>query len=82
MGRSKLLNALVSCHGFRSGSGYIMMKTTAYKVFCHHCITALTRNKVKWNKGESTFVNRGYSNWKDAIMAFKSTKDQIVIGVP
>ena len=29
------------------------------------------RNKVKWNKGESTFVSKGYSNWKDAVMAFK-----------
>lgn len=40
-------------------------------VFCHLCVTALVRNKIKWNKGESTFVGRGYSNWKDAIMAFK-----------
>ena len=35
-------------------------------VFCHPCVLALLRNKVKWNKGESTFVSRGYSNWKDS----------------
>jgi len=39
--------------------------------FCHLCVTALVTNKIKWNKGESTFVSRGYSNWKDVIMAFK-----------
>ena len=27
-------------------------------VFCHLCVTALVRNKIKWNKGESAFVSR------------------------
>ena len=40
-------------------------------VFCHPCVIASSRNKVKWSKGESTFINKGYSNWKDAVMAFK-----------
>ena len=47
-------------------------------VFCHPCVIALLRNKVKWSKGESTFVSRGprgYSNWEDAVMMFKSMKD-------
>ena len=26
---------------------------------------------MKWNKGESTLASRGYSNWKDAVTAFK-----------
>ena len=33
-------------------------------------------------QGESAFVSRGYSNWKDAIMAYKNTRDQTAIKVP
>ena len=45
-------------------------------VFCHPCIIALSRYKVKWSKGKSTFTSRGYSNyWKDAVMVFKKHKE-------
>ena len=41
-------------------------------VFCHPCVIVLSWNKVKWSKGESTFVSKGYSKWRDAVMVFKN----------
>ena len=72
LGRSRSLNALVSRHGSLSGSAWLHYDEDSRDVvFCHPCVTALSRNKVKWSKGESAFVSRGYSNWKDAIMVYK-----------
>ena len=73
LGRSRSLNTLVSRHGSLSGGAWLHYDEDSRDViFCHPCVTALSRNKVKWGKGESAFgVSRGYSNWKDAIMAYK-----------
>ena len=70
LGRSKLLNNLANHLGLPSGSGCTIIKT----MMCHLSVTGLARKKIKWNKGESTFVSRGYSNWKDAVIAFKKHK--------
>ena len=53
---------------YYSGSGYSMTKRATW---CFVILTALSRKKVKWSKGESAFVSRGYRNWKDVVMAFK-----------
>ena len=29
---------------------------------------------MKLSKGESTFVSKGYSDWKDAVMVFKNNE--------
>ena len=74
LGRSRSLNALVSGHGFSSKWKWLHYDEDSEVVFCHPCVTALLRNKVKWSKGESAFVSRGYSNWKDVIMAYKKPR--------
>ena len=41
-------------------------------VFCHVCVVALQSKKIKWQKGDPSFVSKGFSTWKKATVAFKS----------
>ena len=43
--------------------------------YCHVCVSALKQKKMKESNAEPSFISSGYSNWKDATVAFK--KDQL-----
>ena len=36
------------------------------------CVVALQSKKIKWQKGDPSFVSKGFSTWKEATVAFKS----------
>ena len=38
--------------------------------YCHICVSALKQKKMESN-AEPSFISSGYSNWKDATVAFK-----------
>ena len=35
-------------------------------------MVALQSKKIKWQKGDPSFVSNGFSTWKEATVAFKS----------
>ena len=39
--------------------------------YCHICVSALKQKKMKESNAEPSFVSSGFSNWKDATVAFK-----------
>lgn len=41
-------------------------------VFCHICILALRQKKMQLNRGDTSFVSKGFSNWKDGTIGFKN----------
>ena len=41
-------------------------------VFCHTCVSALRQKKMQLNRGDASFVSKGFSNWKDGTIEFKN----------
>ena len=41
-------------------------------VFCCICILALRQKKMQLNRGDTSFVSKGFSNWKDGTIGFKN----------
>ena len=39
--------------------------------YCHLCVSALKHKKMKQCNAEPSFLSTGFSNWKDATVAFK-----------
>ena len=48
-------------------------------VFCHTCILALRQKKMQLNRGNTSFVSKGFSNWKDATIGCKTIKPLLPI---
>ena len=44
-------------------------------VFCYLCKTAFDQKKTNSRCLDSAFISRGYSNWKDALVAFKKHEE-------
>ena len=40
-------------------------------VFCHLCVKSLEAKKMTMKRADPAFVQRGFSYWKDATIAFK-----------
>ncbi|KAI6656188.1 hypothetical protein LOD99_1521 [Oopsacas minuta] len=47
-------------------------------VFCHLCVKSLQKKKMTAKKADPSFTQKGFSYWKDATIAFKSTRHRIV----
>jgi len=43
-------------------------------VFCYTCVSALRQKKMQLNRGDASFVSKGFSNWKDGTIGFKNPK--------
>ena len=41
-------------------------------VLCHVCLSALQAKKMTVKRGDSAFLSKGFSNWKDATTSFKA----------
>ena len=39
-------------------------------VFCHTCRSAKEKNRLKSSRKDASFISRGFTNWKDAILSF------------
>ena len=46
-------------------------------VFCHTCVLALKQKKMQRNRGDTSFVSKGFSNWKGATIGFRNHKGSI-----
>ena len=46
-------------------------------VFCHTCVLALKQKKMQLNRGDTSFVSKGFSNWKDATIGFRNHESSI-----
>ena len=45
--------------------------------FCHTCVLALKQKKMQLNRGDTSFVSKGFSNWKDATIGFRNHESSI-----
>ena len=48
-------------------------------VFCHTCILALSQKEMQLNRGDASFVSKGFSNCKDAMIGLKTMKPLLLI---
>ena len=49
-------------------------------VFCHVCVVALQSKKIKRQKGDPSFVSKGFSTWKKATVAFNLMNRRLATG--
>ena len=43
-------------------------------VFCYTCVLVLRQKKMQLNIGGFAFTSKGFSNWKDATIGFRTMK--------
>ena len=69
---------------------WLHYRSTDDVVFCHVCITAMKHKGMKQSRGDSSFTNVGFKNWKDATISFRDhqssvthkTALQLVVDIP
>ena len=63
-------SALLIVTSFPIGTGYMHYDSSQDLSFCHSCVKAVNESLASGNIKDSPFVCGGFSNWKDATVAF------------
>ena len=73
-GKTKIVNRAFQAQWFAKWQ-WLHYDCSRDLVFCHTCVTAFKTGKLRLSMGnvkDSAFIFAGFSNWKDATVAFGS----------